>query len=257
MSGLKNVFKNAKYEKDIQDWRTNHGGSEGGAFVPGVRLIRPLDAYGKTLPSGSDYVLPEGKVTIYDGNVRYIDEEVFDHDVEQFARRQKHVDKLVKAFLMSGDAVCIKYIGYHYNWLKANAPAEDSDQYNALVSYMVYDGMTTEAAKSRVDNIIPWDGTPDHINSYTNPSSDYTNCLNKLMTILKYTCVIFMGKEGAAAPDIGAAAETTWSDPNTESSERSKAEVNKKRFGKIQNGAGTGIVPDKGKGTQQGSSGNP
>lgn len=233
MSGLKMTLSNAKKEKDSKDWLVNHGQTEGGAFMAGVRVIRPLDVYGQVLPSGTNYVLPEGEVTIYDGNVRYIDEDVFNHDVEQYATRQKQVDKLVKAFLQSGDSICIKYIGYHYDWLKENNPKKDGAEYNALINYMIMDGMNKDSATNRLDKLLPFDGTPDNINSFTNPSSDYTQCLCKLMTVLKYTCVIFMGKDGIKAPDIGASAQYNYNNQNDDASAPAKAEVAKKRFTKL------------------------
>lgn len=232
MSGLKSTLKNASKEKDREDYLRKHGQGAGGAFVAGVRIIKPLDSFGKTLASGTNYVLPEGEVTVYDGNVRYIDEEVFKHDVEQFARRQRHVDKLVKAFLQTGDAVCMKYIGYYYDWLKPEKPA--GDQREALISYMEMDGMDNDTATKRVDAIIPHDGTPDHINSYTNPSDKYTNSLNKLMNILKYTCVIFMGKNGSVAPEIGVGGSFDWTDPNSSASKNTKNLREKKKYKKIE-----------------------
>lgn len=234
MSGIKNTLKNAKKEEITKDWLKNHGQTEGGAFVAGVRVIKPLDVDGRPLPSGTNYTLPEGNVTIYDGNVRYIDEEVFKHDVEQFARRQRHVDKMVKAFLTSGDAVCRKYIGYHFDWLKYNEPSDKAA--DALEKYMLFDGIDRATARQIINQIQKHDGTPDHINSFTNPSTEYTQCLYKLMTILKYCCIIFMGKEGVTAPEIGETDNIPFEDPDGTSGKAAREERNKKRSFKSSSG---------------------
>lgn len=195
---MKSLYGAAKLEKKQKDYLTEKGRSEGGALREGVRLLKPLDSYGKELPTGYNYTLPEGDVTVYDGIVRYIDTEVFNHDVAIYEKRQKQVDKLVTAFLKTGDAVCFKYIGHYYNWLQEKKPT--GNELAQLISYVMMDGLDGDKAEAYVKKYIQYDGTPDHINSFTNPSPEYTNCLNKLMMILKYCCVVFVGKEPIALP---------------------------------------------------------
>lgn len=228
MSGLKSTLRNAKKDKAREDWLREHGQTSDNAFVAGVRDIMPLDAYEKPLASGTDYVLPEGKVTVYNGRVRYIDQEVFDNDVDQFIKRQKHVDKLVRSFLQTGDAVCEKYLGYYYTWLPAGQPTGNA--LNALKKYMKYDGMREETASNKADALREYDGTPDHINSYPNPSKEYTHSLYKLMTILKYTCIVFMGKDGMAAPEIGASGKSEFEEIDNKAGDKTKSSVQQKRF---------------------------
>lgn len=222
---LKAQFSIADREKAKEDYRRHHGETPGGAFMSGVRRIKPLDANFNELATGYDYISTDGKpVTVYDGIITEVDKSVFDHEVAMFEEREKRVNELVKAFLRGGDALTRKYIGPYFDWLKANQPADTTK----LKLMLKRDGLPDDDADEIINQIKPRDARPSKINSFSNPTQEYTNCINKLQWILKYTCIVFTGKPGIVAPDIPTYSEVNTINDNDSKADKTKKEVDKK-----------------------------
>lgn len=196
----KSIYSNAKKQKEREDYEVAHGKTTGNAFEAGVRVFMPLDKYHNPLPTGSNYVTEHGEITLYDSKYRVIDSEYFNHQVELHKKRKEDVLRMVKGFLESGDALTKSVIGYYYDWLLPGQPVANTAGYNKLVAYVMNDGFNLAQAQATVNALIPFDGRPNTINTFTNPSDNFTNCLNKLMTICKYVGVIFTGHEVHPTP---------------------------------------------------------
>ena len=224
---IKNIFANGKKQKEHEDYERNHGKTDGSTFNAGIRAYMPLDKDHRPLPIGTDITTEHGTITLYDGKYRVVDSEYFENEVKKHKQRDEYVKDMAEAFLIAGDALTKSTIGYYYNWLLLNMP--NGDDYNQLIKYIMNDGFTFNQAKAIVDKIVPVDGTPNTIKTYTSSSQEFKNSLNKLLTICKYTGVVFTSKTPVATPNITETGGEVLFNPNLLATATSKAEVQQNR----------------------------
>lgn len=220
------MFSTGKNEKAIQEYKTNHGRSSGGAFKEGIRVFTPLDGDHKPLPIGTNYEIFGGnELTLYDGKVRIVDSEVFNHELAQFKKRKKQIEDLADAFLDSGDSMAIKYLGYYYNWLPDGFPRSEADR-NHLGKCIMIDGFSYQQARHIIENdIIPFDGRPSSITSEVQTSERFIKKLNKLLWIIRYVGIVFTNQETVPTPSMEIQSEETLNNPNILASEKARNEV--------------------------------
>lgn len=224
---IKNIYSNAKHQKEKEDYERNHGKTSDSAFAAGIRNYMPLDKDHRPLPIGTDITTEHGTITLYDGKYRVVDSEYFNNEVKKHRDREEYVKDMVDSFLTAGDALTKSTIGYYYNWLAAGAPA--GNDYNQLVKYIMNDGFTQAQAARIATNIVPHDGTPNSIKSYTSSSQQFTDSLNKLLTICKYTGIIFTNKNPVPTPNITQTSNEGLTNPNIYATAAGKAEVARSR----------------------------
>lgn len=194
------AYKGGKKEKEREDYKRNHGRTSEGAFIEGIRDYIPCDHSKQALPVAYNYQDPTvGEITVYDGSFRMVDKSVFDKDVNVYRKRQKMINELVDSFLDTGDNICLKYIGQYYFWLKQNKP--DGDNFNLFVQFIQSEGFNNTTAKSLATALQSYDGTPDFINSQTNPGEKFTQGIRKLQWVLRFCGIVFVGKNGMVGPD--------------------------------------------------------
>lgn len=216
----------ADHQKAKEDYKRHHGATEGGAFVTGLRRYKPMDAGNNELATGYDYVSIDGKpVTVYDGIITEVDKSVFDHEVAMFEDREKRVNDLVKAFLKAGDILTMKYIGHYFDWLPAEQPkGDDADKWKLMLQR---EGFRRSQANDMVTKMSKADARPSVIQSYTNPTTEYTAAINKLQWVIKFTCIVFTGQAGIVAPDVPIANQLTLNDNDSKASNKTKMEITK------------------------------
>lgn len=224
------MFSNVKKQVDKDDYKENHGKSKEGGFDSGIRSFAPLDINGNLLPISTNYEIPgAGTITLYDGKVRLVDTENFNHELQQFSKRKKQIEDLAEAFLISGDSMAIKYLSYYYNWLGPYQPSNQADV-DHLIRCMVTDGYTVDqATKIFQEDIFNWDGRPNSITAEISTSERYVKKLNKLLWIIRYVGIVFTGKEVAPAPETHVPSGEKYVNPNLFASDSVKKEVKNAR----------------------------
>lgn len=189
-----------------------------------------MDNDHKILPIGSDYEIPgAGTITLYDGKVRIIDSEVFNHELSQFKKRKKQIEDLADAFLDGGDSMAIKYLGFYYNWLPADKPGTEAEQ-QQLRKYIVVDGYTAEQADNIIRNdIYPYDARPSSITAEVQTSERFIKKLNKLLWIIRYVGIVFTGEQVVPQPNANTQNEEKLLNANSFAGDRAKLEVARNR----------------------------
>lgn len=227
---MKSMFNNVKKQVNKDIYNENHGKSSEGAFNSGIRVFAPLDNDHKKLPIGTNYEIPgAGTITLYDGKVRIVDSETFNHELKQFTKRREQIENIGDAFLKSGDSMAIKYLGYYYNWLPEGKPDKESDVIHLLKCLMA-DGYSDDQAKKIIDNdICPYDGRPNSITVDVQTSERYIRKLNKLLWVIRYVGIVFTGKEVAPTPESQILSGEELTNPNTEATQKAKDEVKNAR----------------------------
>ncbi len=198
----KSIFSNANKQKEAKDYERHHGKTDGGTFQTGVRMYKPLDAYGGELPTGTNIVLENGsEMTLYDGRVKVVDSEYFERETSKQKKRMEYVETMAEGFLAAGDGLTIKIIGHYFDYLGPGQP-NNPDYIRHLMKCLILEGYDDLQARTVVERFQPIDGRPSTIKTYTNSSQEYNNSLRKLLMILKFVDVVFSGKDTVPTPNL-------------------------------------------------------
>lgn len=190
------MFNDGKKQQARADSLRNHGLTS--SQKAGVKRFAPLSSNGGLMPEGSYYDSEQGSVRIYDGNVKVIDGEYFNGQVQKHIAYEEQLETFAEKLIKSGDQLASYYLEEHFLLLKEGGMKDIHDR---MVNWLVLDGIAREVATKAVDDVDKVDGTPSSIR-YSNDSSDnYTMKIRKIIMVLRFSGIVFTNVQTATPED--------------------------------------------------------